>query len=211
MVCGGRNGDDAIASSPNGRGMNFIGAIRNEIEASRNYRDAFRGEANRFLTVHPIFCHCCTPGHVFSSSSVHACTVACATAAATYFKRSSREEAAVSRHLSHKFVPSGRVTTGLLASNKSLRFLRERHRAPSKQFIRNARTATDIDGIYFPVILSRRLVGLPITRSPAAREKEWKRAQVRDHETVRTKELVKVFLTPCHRARSSPNSLVVCP
>lgn len=30
--------------APNDRGMNFIGAIRNEIEARRNYRDAFRGE-----------------------------------------------------------------------------------------------------------------------------------------------------------------------
>lgn len=29
---------------PNDRGMNFIGAIRNEIDAGRDYRDAFRGK-----------------------------------------------------------------------------------------------------------------------------------------------------------------------
>lgn len=73
--------------APNGRGMNFIGPIRNEIEACRNYRDAFRGEWNRFLTVRPIFSHCCARRILGTSTELHhACTVACATASVTYFK-----------------------------------------------------------------------------------------------------------------------------
>ena len=41
-----RNGaeEERDTRAPNDRRMNFIGAIRNEIEARRNYRDAFRGE-----------------------------------------------------------------------------------------------------------------------------------------------------------------------